>query len=317
MRAQTAALPACDSGRQDALAKAASFPPPPPVGSRSARKASAWRGRMAAPTGHVSAPSIGWACCRSIRVNVLARAHYLPLFSRLGNYDSAHARPRRLGPQEPARGCSNSGRTRPRCCRSTPHPLLRWRMAARRARTRATARASSHVFAARRRPYIDEVRREIADRGAAGGLRAQQRRRGRGAWWGWSDGKLALEWLFFAGLSHHGDAARHLRARLRPHRARAAGRDPGAADAVGRGSAARAAAPVGPRAGRRHRVRPARLLPPRRRRYQGARSPSWSRRASCCRSRSRAGDRPAYLDRRRRASRARSRRGRCWRRSIR
>jgi uncharacterized protein len=57
-----------------------------------------------------------------------------------------------------------------------------------------------HLFRRDKAAFIEEVRREIADRGplaasdlSNGGVR-------RGPWWGWNDGKLALEWLFFAGV---------------------------------------------------------------------------------------------------------------------
>ena len=54
--------------------------------------------------------------------------------------------------------------------------------------------------AATRPGYIDEVLREIADRGPLAASELSNGGERRGAWWGWSDGKLAVEWLFFAGL---------------------------------------------------------------------------------------------------------------------
>jgi uncharacterized protein YcaQ len=46
---------------------------------------------------------------------------------------------------------------------------------------------------------IEEVRREIADRGALAAGELSHQHKGEGGWWGWSDGKRALEWLFWAG----------------------------------------------------------------------------------------------------------------------
>ena len=69
------------------------------------------------------------------------------------------------------------------------------------ARMPATARASCIVFRKEKAEYIDEVLREIADRGPLAASELSNGGERRGAWWGWNDGKLAVEWLFFAGLS--------------------------------------------------------------------------------------------------------------------
>ena len=55
-------------------------------------------------------------------------------------------------------------------------------------------------FASRKPAYIDEVLREITDRGPLAASELSNGGERRGAWWGWNDGKLAVEWLFFAGL---------------------------------------------------------------------------------------------------------------------
>ena len=174
-------------------------------------------------------------------VNVLTRAHYLPLFSRLGNYDSDHLDRIAWG-RKSQRGLFEFWAHEASLLPLATHPLLRWRM--QRARENAgDGKGKLHLFRREKANYIDEVLREIADRGPLAASELSNGGERRGAWWGWNDGKRAVEWLFFAGLRHHGDAARHLRAGLRPHRARAAGGGAGPADAVGRGGAARAAAP--------------------------------------------------------------------------
>ena len=76
-------------------------------------------------------------------------------------------------------------------------PLLRWRMA-RAARGEGIYGAIAQ-FGRERRELIEQVRGEIAERGplAAGELSHQHK--GDGGWWGWSDGKRAVEWLFWSG----------------------------------------------------------------------------------------------------------------------
>ena len=120
-------------------------------------------------------------------VNVVARTHYLPTFSRLGPY------PRNLLEEEAW------GKT-PFFFEYWGHeasllplamqPLFRWRMAAFEART--------HGMGARR-DYIDAVLKRIEREGPlSGGDFAEGPR--KAGWWEWSDGKRALEWLFAAGL---------------------------------------------------------------------------------------------------------------------
>jgi uncharacterized protein YcaQ len=128
-------------------------------------------------------------------VNVLARAHTLPAFSRLGRYDTGdlHA-------------LSYGGRKRAlfeywgHAASLLPiglQPLFRWRMA--RAANGQNIYAGLARFAVERRGFIEEVRKEIADRGplAAGELSHQHK--GESGWWEWSDSKRALEWLFWSG----------------------------------------------------------------------------------------------------------------------
>ena len=151
-------------------------------------------------------------------------------------------------------------------------------------------------FASRRPAYIDEVLREIADRGPLAASELSNGGERRGAWWGWNDGKLAVEWLFFAGLvttaTRRGTFERvyDLTERVLPAACA------GAADAVGRRSTARAVAPVGrgrwasPRSSICATIFAWASPTPRRG------SPSWSRPAICCRSTVEGWNKPAYLD---------------------
>lgn len=127
-------------------------------------------------------------------VNVVARTHYLPLYSRLGAY-----------PREWLEG--EAWGRRKRLFEYWGHeasflpvesqPLLRWRMA----RAEAGEGNWSGVarFGRERRDYIDEVLNEIERRGPVTGADFAQGPRGAPGWWSWSDGKRALEWLFWAG----------------------------------------------------------------------------------------------------------------------
>ena len=131
-------------------------------------------------------------------VNVLARAHYLPLFSRLGNYDSDHLDRIAWG-RKSQRGLFEFWAHEASLLPLATHPLFRWRM--QRARENAgDGKGKLHLFRKEKANYIDEVLREIADRGPLAASELSNGGERRGAWWGWNDGKLAVEWLFFAGL---------------------------------------------------------------------------------------------------------------------
>lgn len=130
-------------------------------------------------------------------VNVLTRAHYLPLFSRLGNYDSAHLDSLAWG-RKGGRGLFEFWAHEASLLPLAAHPLFRWRMQ-RAASNTGDGKAKLHAFHREKAAYIDEVRREIVARGPIAASDLSNGGAKRGPWWGWSDGKLALEWLFFAG----------------------------------------------------------------------------------------------------------------------
>ena len=128
-------------------------------------------------------------------VNVLARTHYLPAFSRLGDYPRALLETEAWG-------------ARPSLFEYWGHeaslmplalqPLMRWRMA--QARDGEGVWGGIARFGRDRRDYIDQVLAKIASDGPVTGGDFAEGPRGAPGWWDWSDGKRALEWLFWAGL---------------------------------------------------------------------------------------------------------------------
>ncbi|GAC1408478.1 MAG: winged helix-turn-helix domain-containing protein [Candidatus Velthaea sp.] len=128
-------------------------------------------------------------------VNVLVRSHYLPLFSRLGNYDRTLLERAAYG-----------GRTRSlfeywgheaSFIPLALQPLFRWRMERALHGNGTWGRISE--FATKRKKYGGSILAEVRERGplAAGDL-ADHKRSGTG-WWSWSDVKIALEYLFWSG----------------------------------------------------------------------------------------------------------------------
>ena len=127
-------------------------------------------------------------------VNVLARAHYLPAFTRLGPYDPAaldrlsHYAPRRLFEY-----WGHEASLMP----VELHPFLRWRM----------ERAADDAWGGMRRvlqerpDLVARVLEHVRAHGpvAAGELSEEDRPRRTGPWWDWSDVKRAIEFLFWSG----------------------------------------------------------------------------------------------------------------------
>ena len=129
-------------------------------------------------------------------VNVLARAHYLPAFSRLGSYDRALLERDAWGPRRQRRlfeYWAHEASLLP----VELHPLLRWRMA--RAERGEIGYRALKAFAGERRAEAQAILDRIA---AEGPLAAADFENGssRSGWWEWSHVKHALEWLFWSGL---------------------------------------------------------------------------------------------------------------------
>ncbi|MFC1457693.1 winged helix-turn-helix domain-containing protein [Microvirga arabica] len=128
-------------------------------------------------------------------VNVLVRAHYMPLFSRLGSYDRGLLEKIAYHPKK--REAFEYWGHEASLIRLDLQPLFRWRME-RAARGDGTYGGLAR-FGREKRAFIEEVRREIETRGPIGAGELSIGGKGQGSWWGWSDGKRALEWLFWAG----------------------------------------------------------------------------------------------------------------------
>ncbi len=114
-------------------------------------------------------------------VNIVVRSHYLPAFSRLGPYDRAVLDKLAYDQHLLFEAWAHEASLLP----VSTEPLLRWRKGVDRSRRPEPPR------------LVEEVRRRI---GAEGPLAASDLGGpGTGSWWGWSEAKRAVEWLFAGG----------------------------------------------------------------------------------------------------------------------
>jgi len=127
-------------------------------------------------------------------VNVLVRAHYLPLFSRLGSYQ----RPilDQVSVERPRRFFEYWGHEAS-LLPVEAHPLFRWRME--RARGGQGIWQRLTPFASDRRGEADALLARIASDGPLAASDVSGAVQGKGMW-EWSEAKHALEWLFWSGL---------------------------------------------------------------------------------------------------------------------
>ena len=172
------------AARRIALA-AQGFARPRPAPAEEGGEAPGWRriGREVARLGLLQIDS----------VNVLARAHYLPLFSRLGPYPRAALEAAAWGPRP--RRLFEYWAHEASLLPLDAQPLLRWRMA--RAERGEGTWGRLRPFAGERRADAEAVLARVASEGPLAASDFEDR--GEGGWWGWSDAKAALEWLFWAG----------------------------------------------------------------------------------------------------------------------
>lgn len=166
------------AARRIALAAQGFGPPPPPrVGHR-----------------HLVALNARLGAFQIDSVNVLTRAHLMPAFSRLGAYDPADFAAAAWGRR---RAWFEYWGHEASLLPLPAWPLLRWRM-----RAAAEGRfklGSLGQFGSARAGFVREVLAEFRDRGPLAAAEITGGGAARGAWWGWSDGKMAAEYLFATG----------------------------------------------------------------------------------------------------------------------
>lgn len=120
-------------------------------------------------------------------VNVLARAHYLPVFSRCGPYPTSVLDDLVHGTRELFEYWGHAACFLP----IELYPLMRWRM--------DNQRDAWTGVGKKRQDFIEAVYREVAGRGPISAGEISIGGKSTGPWWGWSEGKEAAELLFRQG----------------------------------------------------------------------------------------------------------------------
>lgn len=128
-------------------------------------------------------------------VNVLVRSHYLPLFSRLGAYDTDAFDALAYNPQR--RAFFEYWGHEASLIPLESYPLFRWRMA--RALEGTAGWGGVIRFGKENPAAIERALGEVRVRGPLGARELSDGGRSQGTWWGWSHGKRALEYLFWTG----------------------------------------------------------------------------------------------------------------------
>ena len=126
-------------------------------------------------------------------VNVFERAHYMPLFSRLGAYDKAEL-DKLHGGKNPA--LIEYWAHEASFVRTENYRQFGYRME----KNQRGTRTSYERWADENREFLDWIKGEIRARGPLSTSDFEHERAVRkGSWWGWSDVKRALEYMFMYG----------------------------------------------------------------------------------------------------------------------
>lgn len=125
-------------------------------------------------------------------VNVFERAHFMPLFSRLGAFDKGELEGLMGGfhPQLIEYWAHEAS-----IIRLENWPLYRWRMDAYRDKY-----VTKWGMEPGNQNLVAQIKRELSDKGplTSGQFESEANER-KGNWWGWSDLKRALEYMFLVG----------------------------------------------------------------------------------------------------------------------
>lgn len=128
-------------------------------------------------------------------VNVFERSHYLPIFSRLGTYDTGLLDHMLLDPHVPATHIeywAHEAAFIP----VESWPLWQWRM-----RESREHNERPDSWLAQHRKLADDLLARLHSEGPATFSQLEGKRdERRGSWWDWSDVKVALEYLFEGGV---------------------------------------------------------------------------------------------------------------------
>lgn len=121
-------------------------------------------------------------------VNVVARSEQLPMLARLGPHRT-----------DLVRSMESDGELfeywvhEASLAPVSIEPLVRWKMA------RAHEHAWTRTLATERAGFVEEVYAEIAERGPLRVSELTGATTKKGSWWGWTDHKSAVEFLFWQG----------------------------------------------------------------------------------------------------------------------
>jgi uncharacterized protein YcaQ len=149
-----------------------------------------------------SAPRSGKAFAEIVRrlgvvqidsVNVLVRSHYLPIFSRRGHYKSTLLERAAYDDRLLFEYWGHEASLLP----VESYPLFRWRMDD--ARNGVGTWGRLKRYANDHQDLVKAALDQIRERGPLGASELTGAGKSKGSWWGWSEGKEILEWLFWIG----------------------------------------------------------------------------------------------------------------------